>query len=124
MRFENVSILIDRVYDFIKEIRYCWVDDDGMICEQRGVFRINCIDCLDRTNIVMTAIAKAVMDIQVHELTRTYCLTEVYPSILSWSVWVYFLLRANFQAILAESFSLCGPTMVTSYRVNMQALPL
>lgn len=65
MRFENVSILIDRVYDFIKDIRYCWIDDDGMICEQRGVFRLNCIDCLDRTNIVQTAIAKAVMDIQV-----------------------------------------------------------
>lgn len=68
MRFENVSILIDRIYEFIKEIRYCWVDDDGMICEQRGVFRINCIDCLDRTNIVMTAVAKAVMDIQLVRL--------------------------------------------------------
>jgi len=65
MRFENVSVLIHRVYDFIKDMRYCWTDDDGMICEQRGVFRINCIDCLDRTNLVMTAIAKAVMDIQV-----------------------------------------------------------
>ena len=41
------------------------MDNDGVICEQRGVFRINCVDCLDRTNIVMTAIAKAVMDIQV-----------------------------------------------------------
>ena len=65
MKFENVSILIERIYDLIKEMRYCWMDNDGVICEQRGVFRINCVDCLDRTNIVMTAIAKAVMDIQV-----------------------------------------------------------
>ncbi|CAG2173959.1 unnamed protein product, partial [Oppiella nova] len=64
MRFENVSILIDSLRDIIKDMRYCWTDSEGLICEQRGVFRINCIDCLDRTNIVMTAIARTVMDTQ------------------------------------------------------------
>ena len=64
MRFENVSLLIEAVKDIIKDMRYCWIDNEGMICEQRGVFRINCIDCLDRTNIVMTAIARTVMDTQ------------------------------------------------------------
>lgn len=66
MRFENVSILMDRIYEMVKERRYTWlVNDEEMVCEQDGVFRINCVDCLDRTNIVMTAVAKAVMDIQV-----------------------------------------------------------
>lgn len=74
MKFENVSILIERIYDLIKEIRYCWIDNDGVICEQRGVFRINCVDCLDRTNIVMTAIAKAVMDIQVYINAHLSCM--------------------------------------------------
>ena len=64
MRFENVSILMEAIKDIIKDMRYCWIDSEGMICEQRGVFRINCIDCLDRTNIVMTAIARTVMDTQ------------------------------------------------------------
>ncbi|CAG2106379.1 unnamed protein product [Medioppia subpectinata] len=64
MRFENVSVLIDSVREIIKDMRYCWTDSEGLICEQRGVFRINCIDCLDRTNIVMTAIARTVMDTQ------------------------------------------------------------
>lgn len=41
------------------------IDSEGLICEQRGVFRVNCVDCLDRTNIVQTALAKTVMDIQV-----------------------------------------------------------
>ena len=36
-----------------------------MICEQNGVFRINCVDCLDRTNVVQTAIARIVMETQV-----------------------------------------------------------
>ena len=24
----------------------------GIICDQRGIFRVNCMDCLDRTNVV------------------------------------------------------------------------
>ncbi|GFS16972.1 phosphatidylinositide phosphatase SAC2 [Elysia marginata] len=50
MRFENVSILTDGIKDIIKDMRYTWLDTKGAICEQRGVFRVNCVDCLDRTN--------------------------------------------------------------------------
>ncbi|XP_022241087.1 phosphatidylinositide phosphatase SAC2-like [Limulus polyphemus] len=64
MKFENVSVLIASIEDIIKDMRYYWVDNHGLICNQTGTFRINCIDCLDRTNIVQTAIAKAVMDTQ------------------------------------------------------------
>lgn len=64
MRFENVSVLIDGIKDMIRDMRYCWIDQQGLICGQRGIFRVNCIDCLDRTNIVQTAIAKTVMDTQ------------------------------------------------------------
>ncbi|CAN7999325.1 unnamed protein product [Ixodes pacificus] len=64
MRFENVSVLIDGIKDLVRDMRYCWLDQQGLICGQRGVFRINCIDCLDRTNIVQTAIAKTAMDTQ------------------------------------------------------------
>lgn len=35
---------------------------------QKGVFRVNCIDCLDRTNVVQTALGKAVMEIQFSKL--------------------------------------------------------
>ena len=65
MRFENVHILIDSLADVIKESRFCWIDSQGMICEQVSTFRINCIDCLDRTNVVQTAIARTIMDLQV-----------------------------------------------------------
>lgn len=64
MRFENVSVLIDGIKDLVRDMRYCWLDQQGLICGQRGVFRVNCIDCLDRTNIVQTAIAKTAMDTQ------------------------------------------------------------
>ncbi|CAB3378681.1 Hypothetical predicted protein [Cloeon dipterum] len=63
MHFENVSILLTHILDVINEQKFCWLDKQGRICLQFGVFRVNCIDCLDRTNVVQTAIAKTVMEI-------------------------------------------------------------
>lgn len=68
MHFENVSVLINNIADIIRDINYCWIDKQGQICSQSGVFRVNCIDCLDRTNVVQTAIGKAVMEIQFTKL--------------------------------------------------------
>ncbi|XP_050310278.1 phosphatidylinositide phosphatase SAC2 isoform X2 [Anthonomus grandis grandis] len=68
MHFENVSILINAVADVIKDMNYCWRDKQGHICSQNGVFRVNCMDCLDRTNVVQTALGKAVMEIQFCKL--------------------------------------------------------
>ncbi|CAH2096908.1 unnamed protein product [Euphydryas editha] len=68
MHYENVSILINAIADVIGEMRFCWRDDRGLICTQNGVFRVNCIDCLDRTNVVQTAIAKYVLELQLCRL--------------------------------------------------------
>ncbi|XP_049880526.1 phosphatidylinositide phosphatase SAC2 isoform X2 [Pectinophora gossypiella] len=68
MHYENVSILINAIADIIGEMRFCWRDDRGLICSQAGVFRVNCIDCLDRTNVVQTAIAKYVLELQLCRL--------------------------------------------------------
>lgn len=54
--------------NMIKGMRYFWFDSHGLVCEQRGIFRINCIDCLDRTNIVQRAIALQVLDTQLIRL--------------------------------------------------------
>ncbi|XP_063369181.1 phosphatidylinositide phosphatase SAC2 [Cydia amplana] len=68
MHYENVSILINALVEVINEMRFCWRDDRGLICSQTGVFRVNCIDCLDRTNVVQTAIAKYVLELQLCRL--------------------------------------------------------
>ncbi|XP_071541737.1 phosphatidylinositide phosphatase SAC2 isoform X2 [Panulirus ornatus] len=68
MRYENVSLLIESIEDVIGRMLYCWVDKEGTICRQNGVFRVNCIDCLDRTNVVQTAIAKSVLEGQFVKL--------------------------------------------------------
>lgn len=36
--------------------------------QQRGVFRVNCIDCLDRTNVVQSAFARNVLTSQLEAL--------------------------------------------------------
>ena len=55
MKFENVLRLIDEIQDEISKMNYCWVDNEGLISKQNGTFRINCIDCLDRTNLVQVS---------------------------------------------------------------------
>lgn len=44
------------------------VDQAGVICKQEGITRVNCMDCLDRTNVVQAAIARVVMEHQVSRL--------------------------------------------------------
>ncbi|XP_043601331.1 phosphatidylinositide phosphatase SAC2 isoform X2 [Bombus pyrosoma] len=68
MHFENVSILVSALATVLSDIGYCWRDKQGTICMQKGVFRVNCIDCLDRTNVVQTALGKAVMEMQFSKL--------------------------------------------------------
>ncbi|XP_038614421.1 phosphatidylinositide phosphatase SAC2 isoform X1 [Tachyglossus aculeatus] len=68
MKFENVQTLTDAIHDIILDMKWCWVDHAGVICKQEGIFRVNCMDCLDRTNVVQAAIARVVMEQQLKKL--------------------------------------------------------
>ncbi|KAM4703825.1 phosphatidylinositide phosphatase SAC2 [Rhinophrynus dorsalis] len=68
MKFENVQTLTDAICDIILDMKWCWVDQAGVICKQEGIFRVNCMDCLDRTNVVQAAIARVVMEQQLKKL--------------------------------------------------------
>uniref|UniRef100_A0A8C4T3X1 Inositol polyphosphate-5-phosphatase F n=1 Tax=Erpetoichthys calabaricus TaxID=27687 RepID=A0A8C4T3X1_ERPCA len=68
MKFENVQTLTDAISDIILDMKWCWVDQAGVICKQEGIFRVNCMDCLDRTNVVQAAIARVVMEQQLKKL--------------------------------------------------------
>ncbi|XP_034407867.1 phosphatidylinositide phosphatase SAC2 isoform X2 [Cyclopterus lumpus] len=68
MKFENVQVLTDAISDLITEMKWAWVDQAGVICKQEGIFRVNCMDCLDRTNVVQAAVARAVMEQQLKKL--------------------------------------------------------
>ncbi|AWP14325.1 Phosphatidylinositide phosphatase SAC2 [Scophthalmus maximus] len=68
MKFENVQVLTDAISDIITDMKWAWVDQAGVICQQEGIFRVNCMDCLDRTNVVQAAVARAVMEQQLKKL--------------------------------------------------------
>jgi hypothetical protein len=65
MRFGNVVVLTNRLEDIIKGMSYTWKDVIGLICQQNGVFRVNCVDCLDRTNVVQVRIQRKLYLIQL-----------------------------------------------------------
>lgn len=59
MRYDRLSILIDRLAQDQDKFGVFHLRDDGnLISTQTGVFRTNCIDCLDRTNVVQSMLAR------------------------------------------------------------------
>lgn len=59
MRWDRLNILIDRLAHEQDEFGLFHLRRDGaLVSSQDGVFRTNCIDCLDRTNVVQSMLAK------------------------------------------------------------------
>ena len=68
MRWHRLSILMERIEENIKNFGYFKIDNQGdMVQLQSGVFRTNCIDCLDRTNVVQSMIARRVLERQLRD---------------------------------------------------------
>lgn len=69
-RYERIEILLDNLKDDFTSIGYFIGNlTSGKVSRsQYGVFRVNCIDCLDRTNVVQSTIAEKVLQSQLREL--------------------------------------------------------
>jgi hypothetical protein len=57
MKFENVSILLSTLKDQMESFGWTEEQETGKTRQQTGVLRTNCMDCLDRTNVVQSAVA-------------------------------------------------------------------
>lgn len=69
MRWDRLSILIDRVSIDQDEMGFFLLLQDGSLSSlQDGVFRTNCIDCLDRTNVVQSLLAHRNLEIVLKKL--------------------------------------------------------
>ncbi|XP_064466901.1 phosphatidylinositol-3-phosphatase SAC1-like isoform X2 [Ornithodoros turicata] len=69
MRWDRLSILMDRIIPVQDNLGYFMRLQDGSVpCLQDGVFRTNCIDCLDRTNVVQFLLAKRSLQEQLQRL--------------------------------------------------------
>lgn len=69
MKFENVSLLIDSSSPFIDANGWTVVIGSTPAATQKGIVRSNCMDCLDRTNVVQAAIAEYVLNLQLASVT-------------------------------------------------------
>ncbi|KAH9872154.1 hypothetical protein IAQ61_004989 [Plenodomus lingam] len=65
MRFENVSKLMESIEPFMKSASWVEIAHDEVVREQTGVLRTNCMDCLDRTNVVQSACARTALEAQL-----------------------------------------------------------
>ena len=59
MRYDKLQILMDRLAQYQEQFSYFVLSREGSVLgRQSGVFRTNCIDCLDRTNVVQSMLAR------------------------------------------------------------------
>tara|TARA_R110002003_G_scaffold1035_7_gene22103 strand:- start:19 stop:1965 length:1947 start_codon:yes stop_codon:yes gene_type:complete len=65
MHFENVSRLMETLEPFATSTGWTVISGDQIQHKQSGVLRTNCMDCLDRTNVVQSACARTALEAQL-----------------------------------------------------------
>ncbi|XP_030014003.1 phosphatidylinositol-3-phosphatase SAC1-B [Sphaeramia orbicularis] len=69
MRWHRLQILLDAVSEMQNEFGYFLVDADGKVLStQEGTFRSNCMDCLDRTNVIQSLLARRSLQSQLRKM--------------------------------------------------------
>uniref|UniRef100_A0A8C1KVI7 SAC1 like phosphatidylinositide phosphatase b n=1 Tax=Cyprinus carpio TaxID=7962 RepID=A0A8C1KVI7_CYPCA len=69
MRWHRLQILVDMVAEMQNEFGYFLVDSDGTVqLQQDGTFRSNCMDCLDRTNVIQSLLARCSLQSQLERM--------------------------------------------------------
>ncbi|XP_040934889.1 phosphoinositide phosphatase SAC6 isoform X2 [Gossypium hirsutum] len=68
VHFERLSFLYDQIADFLVKNGYFLLNEESEKMEQLGVVRTNCIDCLDRTNITQSMIARKILELQFRRI--------------------------------------------------------
>ncbi|KAF9535466.1 inositol/phosphatidylinositol phosphatase [Crepidotus variabilis] len=70
MRWDRISVLIDRMKEDLEKYKYFQLDSTAETpkCVQSGIVRTNCMDNLDRTNVVQATLAKYTLNLQLQDL--------------------------------------------------------
>uniref|UniRef100_A0A8C7NLN6 SAC domain-containing protein n=1 Tax=Oncorhynchus mykiss TaxID=8022 RepID=A0A8C7NLN6_ONCMY len=69
MRWDRLNILVDNVAETQDEYSYFMVDAAGkVLSQQKGTFRSNCMDCLDRTNVIQSMLARRSIQSQLQRM--------------------------------------------------------
>jgi hypothetical protein len=67
MKFENVSFLMENLGPTLDAFGTTIVQDNKLVERQSGILRTNCMDCLDRTNVVQSACGRRALELQLKE---------------------------------------------------------
>lgn len=68
MRWHRLSLLMDQLNSSLDDMSYFKMNRTRQaLSEQSGVVRTNCLDCLDRTNVVQSLIARFILEKQLEE---------------------------------------------------------
>lgn len=65
MRFDKVSLLFDILKPTLDDYGWTEQTEEGLVNRQAGVLRTNCMDCLDRTNVVQSACGRTILEKQL-----------------------------------------------------------
>ncbi|KAF7723677.1 hypothetical protein EC973_001768 [Apophysomyces ossiformis] len=68
MRWYRIQLLVDQLKDELAKQEYLSYDEGVVLKTQTSVIRTNCMDCLDRTNVVQSNFARWVLDQQLREI--------------------------------------------------------
>ncbi|KAJ2492244.1 hypothetical protein IWW37_001556 [Coemansia sp. RSA 2050] len=68
MHYERLELLLEQLKRETLDMCYHWRVGEQVLTRQSGVFRVNCMDCLDRTNVVQSTIARSVLNEQLVRL--------------------------------------------------------
>ncbi|XP_069028117.1 phosphatidylinositol-3-phosphatase SAC1-B [Embiotoca jacksoni] len=69
MRWHRLELLLDMVSETQEDFGYFLVDADGKVLQnQEGTFRSNCMDCLDRTNVIQNLLARRSLQSQLQRM--------------------------------------------------------
>ncbi|KAI8880064.1 hypothetical protein K501DRAFT_225568 [Backusella circina FSU 941] len=73
MKWNRVQLLVDQLEPELRKQEYCYLDMTNPSTPvlnkmQTSVVRTNCMDCLDRTNVVQSTIARWVLNRQLREV--------------------------------------------------------
>lgn len=122
MKWENLKFLMNELEQDIENYKYFSIDFNNTVLEtQKGTFRVNCIDNLDRTNVVQSMIARRSILIQ---LNKNYNKDVVLDSPYSEFEKTFKCLWANNADALSLIYSGTGALKVdfTKYRLLYKLL--
>lgn len=67
MKFENVSLLMEALGGKLDSFGDTVESNGQFVSKQSGILRTNCMDCLDRTNVVQSACGRRALELQLKD---------------------------------------------------------